>query len=140
MSTFGDIEDWVEARLTSQVSALRKVVAIATPEEFRIVGRHAPAAGVLVVAGDDADEMTQGGDQLITIEVGIWVSARALRGGENLDDTNGLHDLLDSIHTAFKQQTPTSAYEPLRYSGHELEDIESGLAIMRVSYRTMVII
>ena len=140
MSTFSSIEDWVTNRLDTQVTALTSVVPIAEPEEFKIIGRNAPAAGVLVVAGDATDEMTFGGDQLITVNVGIWVSSHAFRGGESLDDTNGLHDLFDAIHTAFKGQTPTGAFDPLRYVNHALEDIADGLAVMVVQYVTGVII
>ena len=140
MSVLGGIEDWVESRLDTQVAALTSVQAIAKPEEFQIIGRNAPAAGVLVVAGDATDEMTLGGDQLITVNVGIWVSSRTFRGGEDLDATNGLHDLFDAIHTAFKSQTPTGAFDPLRYVNHALEDITDGLAVMVIQYRTGVII
>jgi hypothetical protein len=140
MSTFSDIEEWVKDQLETEVTALTSVKAIAEPEEFQIVGRNAPAAGVLVVAGDATDQMTFSGDQLITVDVGIWVSSRTFRGGEDLSADNGLHELFDSIHTAFKAQTPTSAFDPLRYIGHRLEDIADGLAVMVVQYRTQAII
>lgn len=141
MSTFSDIETWVSSQLVTEVSALRTVKAIATPEEFQLVGRNAPSAGVLVIAGDTTDEIILGtGDQLITIDVGIWVSARAFRGGENLSEANGIHDLFDDIWTAFKNQTPTSAFDPFRYVGHRLESIDNGLAVMSIQLRTAAVI
>ncbi len=141
MSTFGDIEAWVTNRLDTQIAVLTSVTAIAEPEEFKLVALSPPAAAVLVVAGNEVEgEMTFGGDQLITIDVGVWVSSQAFRGGEDLTATNGLHDLFDSIHTAFKGQTPTSAFDPLRYVGHRVNDVADGLAVMVVQYRTQIII
>ena len=140
MSVFGGIAAWIETRLEAQVSALTDVKAIAAPEEFEIVGRHVPAAGIMVVAGEATDDMTLDGEQLITIDVGIWVSSRALQGGPDLSQTNGLYDLFDDIHAAIKQQTPTGAFEPLRYLAHDTENLDGGLAVMVMQYRTAAII
>lgn len=141
MSVFSNIEEWVKNQLEVEVTALKTVKAIATPEEFQLVGRNVPAAGVLVIAGDSTDEIILGtGDQLITIDVGIWVSARAFRGGENLSEANGIHDLFDSIWTAFKNETPTDAFDPFRYVGHRLESIDNGLAVMSIQLRTAAVI
>ena len=141
MSLFGGIEDWIVSRLDTQISVLRRVMPIADPEvELPIVASNTPSAGVRVTKGNDAGEMTQGGDQLINVNVEIWVSATALRGGENLGDTNGLHDLFDAVHAALKEQTPTGAFGPLRYDDHDTNDVESGLALMLMNYLTIAII
>ena len=140
MSVFGGIAAWVESRLDTQVTVLTSVKAIAEPEEFEIIGRNVPAAGIMVVAGEATEDMTLGGEQLITIDVGIWVSSRALQGGPDLSQTNGLYDLFDAIHAALKQETPTGAFSPLRYLAHDTENLDGGLAVMVMQYRTSAVI
>ena len=139
MSLFSGITSWIESRLDTQVAALTNVKAITTPEEFSILGgRHTPAAGIMVASGVATDSQTLGQSsiQLIEIKIDIWVSSRMLRGGKDLDNTNGIYDLFDAIQTAMKNQVPTGADSSFRYISHEIDVLDGGLAVMQMQYVT----
>jgi len=140
MSNFGDIASWIKTQLETEVTALTEAVVVSDFAEFEVVGRNAPAAGILVVGGDATSEIILDGTQNIIIDVGIWVSSRVFRGSTDLGASDGLYDLFDDIYAALKNQTPTSGFSPLRYVSHDLEEVDGGLAIMRIRYQTSIVI
>ena len=142
MSTRGDIQDWCVTRLTSQVTTLRSVKALASIEEFRGLVRNLPAAGVVITDDADSGENAPPGEQFIHLSIHVIVAARRFRAdtGAGLSDDDGVYELLDSIWDAFKEQTPTSADHELFYRGSSListlEDLANGLLLWDAEYMT----
>jgi hypothetical protein len=139
MSTEGGISTWMVARLKAQVAAFTSVAAIGGPDEFEIIGRNVPAAGVLIMAGLATDQLLMNGTQVITIDVEVYSSSRTFIGGEDLTATNGSYDLFDSVWTALVGQTPTGTTEQLRYLSHDRQILDNGLVLMVQRFRTMAI-
>lgn len=139
MSTEGGISDWTVARLKAQVSVLTGAQAIGDVAEMERIGRNVPSAGVLIMDGIAGESRLLDGTQTILFDIEVYTSSRTFRGGSDLTATDGSYDLWDDVYDALVDETPTGAFEPLRYLTHSRLIADNGLVLMMQRFRTMVI-
>lgn len=143
MSVRGDIVTWCVERLQSEVPALRDVRAVADPEELDDLARNPPSAAVLLTKVEDSDTATPPGETYAYFHIEVWYftnrfGATAVNPG--VESADGIYELADAIHAAFKYQFPTGCAEPLRFLEGNTLEVESGQLVSFVEYVTALVI
>jgi hypothetical protein len=127
----------VEARIAAQVTAFREVAGSASLEEV-LKGRLVDKGCYIFEEADAAgkNEVVQVTRQRVTVQLGVVLVVRNVRGDRGEDASDANKTLRDSVQTALLGYEFTGGYEPMEYIGFRLVSFANGFFITKASYRT----
>jgi hypothetical protein len=134
MSLYGNIAASIVAQLSAQVTAFRKVLAIADQSQIDILVKARPGCGVMVTSGRLIGDDQPMQSDVIEATVEVLIVTASLSGTQGIDSDDGAYDLVEDVHGALAGFEPTSAAIPLAYVSDDLVEAAQGRVLWVVTF------